>query len=107
MRDAAEKRANVWTLTLHLNRMATDTDLEDLDAAIRQREEREPALPFIWQRRGCTVTVRTQGDVGLLIEIAEWALDNTTSPGPTGFDVSRMYTRPLVMMRDWKGHAGE
>lgn len=95
--------ASVWTLTLNLHGLTTETDRENLHQEIQGCEQREPFLPFFWQYRGAVLTVKTQGDVGLLTEIAEWALDNL-SPTPKGFSVENTMTTPLVPEEGWHGH---
>lgn len=92
----------VWTLKISLSTAIIETSLQDVRQRAREVAAREVA-PFLWNTRGAVMTVRSQGDPALLMELAEWALLNA-SPGPTGFELVRYRTAPLVQTMDWQGH---
>lgn len=104
MRNGNIPRANVWIMQIELNRMGTETDIEDLHEAVRQREAREPLFGFIWRQRGLILTVQSEGNPDLLTEIFTWATDNLTSPGPVGMNISRMLADRLTLKEGWSGH---
>lgn len=108
------KLRNIWVLTLDLNPAVTDADRRKLDERVWEVADRVAGLAlslsreaFIWRRQGAVLTVKTQGDPDLLIEIGQWALDNMTSPGPTDFGIKRMMSDPLRLTEGWKGHDGQ
>lgn len=98
-------RVKVWELRLELAATVTNTELQDLERAVKDREAREPILPFVWRFEGAALTVRTQGDVFLLHEITEWALMHL-SHGPTRSTLENKNTAPVAVREGWgwSGH---
>lgn len=99
---------DVWTLTLSLSTVISETGMQELREKVREVADREASAsifiqPFIWKTRGAVLTVRTQGGPFSLIEIAEWALENC-SPEPQGFEVQQSRTPPLAKTEEWQGH---